>query len=71
MICSQCESAARALCAFCGRSVCADHIRSKTLYTGFGCIAKQGIFQKGIQAGVVVRDAVWCGTCTVEYERTY
>jgi hypothetical protein len=46
-------------------------MQSKTLYTGFGCIAKQALLQKGENAGVIVGDAVWCGKCSVEYTRTY
>ena len=61
MLCSQCETPARAVCAFCGRAVCAEHTQTKTLYTGFGRIIKDALFQKGQSAGVTVRDAVWCG----------
>lgn len=51
-----------AVCRFCGRAVCPDHIRQMnyiiTVYVG----------SKKIPKSLVVADAVWCGKCKPQPE---
>ncbi|HEY0000343.1 MAG TPA: hypothetical protein VGB74_07810 [Actinoplanes sp.] len=58
MLCWFCVEAARASCRFCGRGVCADHAR-------FGPYLLQvnRSESRGRAEGLVVDDAVQCGTC--------
>jgi hypothetical protein len=51
-----------AICRFCGRAVCKDHIRPMnyiiTVYVG----------SKKVPKSLVVADAVWCGMCKPQPE---
>ena len=67
MKCIQCEDEARAVCQFCGRAVCAAHIRQERFVSGFS--AKMGFWNMNENA-VKVDDAVWCGLCHPEYQTT-
>jgi len=57
MNCIHCNRNAHAVCRFCGRSVCKDHIRESpyivALYQG----------EDETPKAIVVPDAVWCGKC--------
>jgi hypothetical protein len=71
MKCFFCDSDARGVCAFCGRAVCSDHTRTKEFYSGFGQKIKDNLCPSGSDTGVLVADALWCGHCHVQYQRTY
>ncbi len=51
-----------AVCRFCGRAICDDHIRPMnyiiTVYVG----------SKKVPKSLVVADAVWCGICKPQPE---
>jgi hypothetical protein len=69
MKCINCEKEARAICKFCGRAVCEDHISAKTYVSGY----TEGVVLRAFasnQDGVSVDDAVWCGKCHPEFHRT-
>jgi len=57
MNCIYCQRTASAVCRFCGRAVCTDHIAAQPfiveLYKG----------DDGVQKAIVVADAVYCGKC--------
>ena len=62
MNCIRCDKTAHAICRFCGRAVCNNHIQKMnyivTVYLG----AKQ------IPKSLVVADAVFCGICKPQPE---
>ncbi len=62
MKCVQCGRDAVAVCKFCGRAVCKDHIKE-------GPILRQGIHCEGAigaeKEWLEISKAVWCGTCHV------
>ena len=64
MKCITCDNEARAVCQFCGRAVCADHIQPRRFVSGYASVG--GIFSFSDNA-VSVDDAVWCGLCHPEY----
>ena len=67
MKCIKCDEQASAVCQFCGRAVCKEHIQHKRFvsgYTSFG-----GILSPTDNA-FSVEDAVWCGACQPKYERS-
>jgi hypothetical protein len=57
MNCIHCDLAAHAVCRFCGRAVCQDHITESpyiiSLYMG----------EEKVQKAIVIPDAVYCGIC--------
>ncbi len=57
MNCIHCDRPAHAVCLFCGRAVCKEHMQSmphlEALYQN----------EKGVQTALVVADAVYCGLC--------
>ena len=57
MNCVHCNRTAQAVCRFCGRAVCKDHLKTKpfivSLYQG----------KDGIQKAIIVSDAIFCGIC--------
>lgn len=57
MKCFSCENEARAVCRFCGRAVCEEHVKSRpfvqAVYLG----------SQGIPKVIAVKDAVYCGIC--------
>jgi hypothetical protein len=63
MQCIHCEKQAQAVCRWCGRAVCGDHIKNMnyiiTVYIGG---------EKKIPKSLVVADAVWCGQCKPQPE---
>ena len=71
MKCSACEADARGTCAFCGRGICTSHIKHKDFFSGFGQKIKDNLWPSGSDTGVIVRSALWCGICEVEYQRTH
>ena len=71
MKCAQCGSEAVAICKFCGRAVCAAHLKTAGYASGFGRVNKDGPLVRAAEAGILVADAAWCGQCKVEYMQTY
>lgn len=67
MKCIACEKEAQAICRFCGRAVCAEHIREQRYSSGF--TKWSGVWSREPH-GVVVPDAVWCGRCHPEFIKT-
>jgi hypothetical protein len=67
MKCVQCENEASAICQFCGRAVCADHISTLRFVSGYTPMLPR--FSKTENA-VSVADAVHCGVCHPEFSRT-
>ena len=65
MKCAKCGEEAVAICKFCGRAVCNEHIETKEFmsgYTGWG-----GALSLTDNA-VRVEDAVWCSKCHPVYK---
>ena len=62
MQCTRCDKPAQAICRFCGRAVCNDHIQKMnyivTVYIAPGQAPKS----------LVVADAVFCGICKPQPE---
>ena len=71
MKCLECKADAHAICKFCGRAVCEAHMTTKRYATGFGRVNKDALIMGGAEVGITVEDAVWCGKCRVEYQKTY
>ena len=67
MKCIKCEKEARAVCQFCGRAVCETHLQEQRFVSGYTSIG--GIWSTRDNA-VSVDDAVWCGECHPEYQRS-
>jgi hypothetical protein len=67
MKCIKCEEEARAVCKFCGRAVCKEHIEQGRFVSGY--TGSAGFWSMGDNA-VSVDDAVWCGECHPEYHGT-
>ena len=57
MNCWHCDRPAHAMCRFCGRAVCREHVQS------LPCIVALFRNDEGEQQALVVGDAVWCGVC--------
>lgn len=57
MNCWHCRRTAVALCKFCGRSVCENHVQTRPYILQ---LHKPATVTKAL----VVEDAVWCGDCT-------
>ena len=62
MKCTHCAEQAEAICRWCGRAVCGDHIKTMTY------IITVYIGGKKVPKSLVVADAVWCGTCKPQPE---
>jgi hypothetical protein len=71
MKCAQCGSEAVAICKFCGRAVCKEHVRTKTYASGYGQKIKDNLWPSGSPTGLIISDAAWCGQCNVDYQKTY
>ena len=71
MKCFFCETEARAVCQFCGRFVCKEHVNGRYFHSGYGQKAIVSLSTVGSDTGISVKNAVWCGHCSIEYERTY
>ena len=67
MKCIKCEKEARAVCQFCGRAVCEEHLQQKRFVSGYTSI---GSIWSTTDNAVSVEDAVWCGECHPEYQRS-
>ena len=67
MKCIECEEEAVAICKFCGRAVCKEHIKAKEFVSGY--TSWGGAFSSTENA-VRIKDAVWCGICHPEYKTT-
>lgn len=62
MKCVHCGIEAVAICRWCGRAVCGDHIKAMTY------IISVYVGGKKVPKSLVVADAVWCGTCKPQPE---
>jgi hypothetical protein len=62
MKCTHCGNESEAICRWCGRSVCGDHIKTMTY------IISVYVGGKKVPKSLVVADAVWCGTCKPQPE---
>ena len=63
MNCCRCEKQAEAVCRFCGRAVCADHLQTMNyIVTVYSSVSKQ------VSKSLVVADAVYCGVCKPQPE---
>ena len=67
MKCITCEKEARAICKFCGRAVCEEHIQERRYVTGFTGTGGVLSFSNN---GLSIEQAVWCGQCQPEEKRT-
>jgi hypothetical protein len=67
MKCIKCDQEARAVCQFCGRAVCKEHIQKARFVTGY--TSRAGFWGSSDNA-VSVEDAVWCGECHPVYQGT-
>jgi hypothetical protein len=63
MKCIQCGNDAVAVCRWCGRAVCEDHIKTMTYI-----ISVYISNTKKVPKSLVVADAVWCGVCKPQPE---
>lgn len=57
MQCWECENAARAICAFCGRAVCKEHASKRPN------ILAMFLGKEETPKLVPVSNAIWCGIC--------
>jgi hypothetical protein len=62
MKCVHCNDEAEAICRWCGRAVCGNHIKSMTY------IISVYVGGKKVPKSLVVADAVWCGVCKPQPE---
>ncbi|MBN1287121.1 MAG: hypothetical protein JXB47_17100 [Anaerolineae bacterium] len=62
MKCWVCEEPAQAICKFCGRALCKDHV-SKMPY-----IAAVYVGNNRTPKLVVIADTIWCGICKPQAE---
>lgn len=60
MICSQCDDAARGVCRFCGRAVCAGHHQSLPYIVS--------LYGAEPPKAIVVAGVLWCGVCRPQPE---
>jgi hypothetical protein len=67
MKCVSCEREARAICKFCGRAVCEEHLAERRYVTGY-----TGVFAllSSTDNGLSIEDAVWCQKCHPDPKRT-
>jgi hypothetical protein len=65
MRCSECGTEAVAICKFCGRAVCGEHIKTEIFVSGYTSVG--GLFST-TQNAVRVEDAVLCGICHPIYK---
>ena len=63
MKCCRCNRQAEAICRFCGRAVCSDHMQTMNyIVTVYPSVSKQ------VPKALVVADAVFCGICKPQPE---
>ena len=67
MKCVECEEEAVAICKFCGRAVCKEHIQVNVFVSGY--TSWGGAFSLTNNA-VRIEDAVWCGICHPIYKKS-
>lgn len=65
MKCAKCGEEAAAICKFCGRAVCKEHIETKVFMSGY---TAWGGMLSSTDNAVRVEDAVWCGNCHPIYK---
>ena len=58
MKCVECEEEAVAICKFCGRAVCNEHIKTNVFVSGYSAV---GGFLSSTKNAFRTEDAVWCG----------
>ncbi len=59
----RCDETAEAICRFCGRAICGDHVQT------LNCIVTvYPSASKGVPKALVVADAVYCGVCKPQPE---
>jgi hypothetical protein len=63
MKCTHCGEQAEAICRWCGRAVCGDHIKTMTY------IISVYVGGKKVPKSLVVADAVWCGCASARTDR--
>lgn len=71
--CWHCENEAKAICVFCGRGICATHLKAKAHFAGYGLKNRRvfaGLFDAS-RTATCENDASWCGVCQVESVETY
>ncbi|HSH01081.1 MAG TPA: DUF2180 family protein [Anaerolineae bacterium] len=57
MLCWECDKPAQAVCAFCGRGVCKDHV------TPHLTLMAMYLGEQQTPKSIVVNNAIWCGIC--------
>lgn len=57
MKCWVCDESARAICKFCGRALCKEHVSKKPYITAVY------VGENRTPKLVVIADSVWCGLC--------
>lgn len=62
MLCWKCDEHARAVCAFCGRALCKDHVSSMSTFISMYLGASE------TPKGLAVANVVWCGICDPQPE---
>jgi len=67
MLCITCNHPAQAVCNFCGRAVCKQHIKTDLFVSGYS--GKSGAWNLDVNA-VRVTNAVCCGLCDKDYRGT-
>jgi hypothetical protein len=67
MKCIKCDKDAKAICQFCGRAVCEDHIQTKRFVSGYSSVGSAWNLTAN---AISVDDAVWCEICHPEYHDT-
>ena len=63
MHCYYCDNDARAVCRFCGAAVCPDHRKAGRFVSGW---ASHGELSATRADYVIVNNAIWCGSCSVQ-----
>lgn len=63
MNCCRCDKPAVAICRFCGRAVCKEHIQNLNYI-----ISVYPSMTKQVTKALVVADAVYCGICKPQPE---
>ena len=65
MKCFHCEQIASAVCQFCGRAACREHVEGKKkFFSGFKAFGGMLSME---DCALEVPNAIWCGICHVEY----
>jgi hypothetical protein len=62
MKCWYCDEEPRAACAFCGRFVCKDHLKTMSTFLSMFVGANN------VPKGLAVANVIWCGECEPQPE---